>query len=131
MEATGEQVDDTILQMLGPKEVAPVLGVSARTVQRLMSDGEIEAARIGRKIWRTTPEQVQEYITRRMMANRRRPEVRMLEQTIVCMCELRRLGRLDDADLAELERLEISLDEALSRHKLMPGAKAIKDEVAA
>ena len=46
---------------LGPKEVAAILGVSPRTVTRLMRAGELRAFRVGRKPWRTTLQQVAAY----------------------------------------------------------------------
>ncbi len=46
---------------LGPKEVAAMLGVSDRTVQRLMRSGKLESFRVGPKLWRTLPGKVEAY----------------------------------------------------------------------
>lgn len=49
---------------LCPKEVAVVLGVSEKTVRRLMQKGEIAAFRLHGKLWRTTPSKISEYQSR-------------------------------------------------------------------
>lgn len=46
---------------LGPKDAAGILGLSTRTAQQLMKDGTIPAFRVGKKLWRTTRQALDEY----------------------------------------------------------------------
>lgn len=46
---------------LSAKEVAVILGVSERTVTRLMRRGRVEAFKMNDKLWRTTAAKVSEY----------------------------------------------------------------------
>ena len=51
------------MRLICPKEAATLLGVSVRTAQRLMRQGEIAACKIG-KLWRTQAEDVAAYRAR-------------------------------------------------------------------
>jgi excisionase family DNA binding protein len=53
------------MTQLCPKEVAALLGVSIRTAQRLMASGEIAGGRAGRKLLRSSPLAVRQYMERR------------------------------------------------------------------
>lgn len=51
--------------LLCAKQVAAQLGVAERTATRLLRDGEIVAFKVGKtKLWRTTAQQVADYIAR-------------------------------------------------------------------
>jgi excisionase family DNA binding protein len=50
--------------LLCAKEVAGQLGVSPRTVARLMRAGDIEAFKVGAKLWRTSQADVADYVIR-------------------------------------------------------------------
>jgi hypothetical protein len=51
-------------EALCPKEVAIRLGIKEKKAWELMSSGAIESFRAGVKIWRCTPEHLQQYIAR-------------------------------------------------------------------
>lgn len=49
------------LELLTPKEVAGILRVSPRTVQRWVKEGKLRAVRVG-KLWRIPREALEEFI---------------------------------------------------------------------
>ena len=50
------------MKYLCPKEVAAQFGISERTVRRMMAAGQIQAFRIGAKLWRTDQASLDDYI---------------------------------------------------------------------
>src|SRR5436853_1700642 len=47
---------------LSPKDVAAQLGISERTVKRMLNEGHLPGFRIGTKLWRTEQGFVDEYV---------------------------------------------------------------------
>lgn len=56
------------IALLSPKEVAERLGISPRTVHKLVRDGKLGCVQVTERDRRFTPEQVKEYIERRTIA---------------------------------------------------------------
>ena len=52
-------------QLLGPKDIAQIMGISERGATRLLKAGELPALRVG-KFWRTTPARLAAYIESRI-----------------------------------------------------------------
>jgi len=49
---------------LAPKDVAQALAISVRTAQRLMKQQAIISFRVGEKLWRTTRQALEAYVSR-------------------------------------------------------------------
>ena len=64
------------MRVLCPKEMACALGVSTRTVTRLLRNGEIEGFKVGSKLWRSTDLDVESYMVRRKLSLRKTIETR-------------------------------------------------------
>jgi excisionase family DNA binding protein len=62
---------------LSPKDVAAQLGISERTVRRMLNEGHLPGFRIGTKLWRTEQGFVDEYVREGQYA-RYRHELRRL-----------------------------------------------------
>ena len=60
-------------ELLGPKDIAQILGISERGATRLLASGEIAALRVG-KLWRATDLDFEAYIVRRRLEQRRKRE---------------------------------------------------------
>jgi len=59
------------MQLLGPKDVAALLGVHERTAVKLFATGEIRAFKAGPKLWRTTREVYETWVKEKLQADRR------------------------------------------------------------
>ena len=59
------------MQLLGPKDVAALLGVHERTAIKLFATGEIRAFRAGPKLWRTTREVYDAWVAEKLQPDRR------------------------------------------------------------
>lgn len=106
-----EQEQDDVL--ICAKEVSDMLGCSDRHAARLMAGGEISSMRIG-KPWRTTRKNVKQYVQDSFERHRRGlPELRCLENAIVCLREVERLGTISAEQKQELCRFESRLEMAL------------------
>ncbi len=64
------------MRVLCPKEMAGDLGVSARTITRLLDSGEIEGFKVGPKLWRSTDLDLEAYMVRRKLAQRKAQEAK-------------------------------------------------------
>jgi excisionase family DNA binding protein len=53
-EAKVTTADDTAVQVYELSEVADILGVSTRTIQRMVADGRLPAVHLGQRITRVT-----------------------------------------------------------------------------
>jgi len=62
---------------LSPKDVATQLGISERTVRRMLNEGRLPGFRVGTKLWRTEQGFVDEYVREGQCA-RYRHELRRL-----------------------------------------------------
>ncbi|MDD3570368.1 MAG: helix-turn-helix domain-containing protein [Lachnospiraceae bacterium] len=51
--------------ILTPKEVMEILGISKNTLYQLINNGEIPATRLGRKLWRIQKQALMEFLEKR------------------------------------------------------------------
>jgi excisionase family DNA binding protein len=63
----------TLLPLLSLRDVAAVLGVSGRTVRRLVSEGELEVVEVGDRRLLVEPDALAEFIAARRTRRRKVP----------------------------------------------------------